>query len=47
MRRRVREMHLLWLIENRYQPINYPFADVLAMCAHATWLRQNHRKLWR
>ncbi len=44
---RVREMHVLWLVENRYQPINYPFADVLAMRANVTWLRANHRTLWR
>ncbi|MBV9852367.1 MAG: hypothetical protein JO250_22105 [Armatimonadetes bacterium] len=44
---RVREMHVLWLVDNRYQPIEYQFADVLAMRANVTWLRDHHVKLWR
>jgi hypothetical protein len=44
---RVREMHVLWLVDNRYQPMNYNFDDVLVMRANATWLRTNYAKLWR
>jgi len=47
LRRRVRQLHGIWMIEDRYQPKRYRPEDVLLMRAHVTWLRDHHRHLWR
>jgi hypothetical protein len=47
LRVRVRQLHGVWMIENRYQPKQYLTEDVLLMRSHVTWLRDHHRHLWR
>ena len=44
---RARQMHQMWMIENRCQPKDYDYNDVLRMQASVTWLRSQHRELWR
>jgi hypothetical protein len=44
---RIRQMHQLWMIEHRYQPINYPLQDVLQMRANVTWLHEHYKSLGR
>lgn len=47
LRVRIRQLHPIWMIEDRYQPKSYLTEDVLLMRAHVTWLRDNHQHLWR
>lgn len=44
---RARQLHQVWMIEHRYQPLEYQFDDVLRLRANVTWLRGNHRRFWR
>ncbi len=44
---RIRQLHLIWMIEDRYQPKQYPTEEVLLMRANVAWIRDNHQQLWR
>ncbi len=44
---RMRELHLLWMIEHRYQNKNYRSTDVARMYLNVTWLLEKHEQLWR
>ena len=43
----VGQLHRMWMIEHRYQPVEYDYSDVLPMQASVTWLRGHHGQLWR
>ena len=47
LRTRLRQLHAIWMIENRYQPKTHATEDAVLMRAHVTWLRDNHQQLWR